>query len=53
MLSFVARSVGGELTGSEEGRNTMVVPLDALPPLKWTSQQAAVEALARMGAPRA
>lgn len=45
VLSFVAHSVGGSLTGSDEGRNTMVVPLDALPPLKWTSQQAAVEAL--------
>lgn len=47
VLSFVARSVGGELTGSDEGRETQVVPLDRLPPLKWTSQQAAVEALRR------
>jgi 8-oxo-dGTP diphosphatase len=45
VLSYVARSVGGALTGSDEGRNTMVVPLDQLPPLKWTSQQAAVETL--------
>jgi 8-oxo-dGTP diphosphatase len=52
VLSFVARSIGGELTGSDEGRNTMVVPLDQLPPLRWTSQQAAVEALrAGSGAP--
>jgi ADP-ribose pyrophosphatase YjhB (NUDIX family) len=45
VLSFVARGVGGALTGSDEGRNTMVVPLDQLPPLKWTSQQDAVAAL--------
>jgi 8-oxo-dGTP diphosphatase len=45
VLSYAARSVGGALTGSDEGRETMVVPFDQLPPLKWTSQQAAVEAL--------
>ena len=45
VLSFSARSVGGALTGSEEGRETMVAPLDQLPPLKWTSQRAAIEAL--------
>jgi ADP-ribose pyrophosphatase YjhB (NUDIX family) len=45
VLSFSARSVGGSLTGSDEGRETMVVPLEELPPLKWTSQQAAIDAL--------
>ncbi len=45
VLSFTARSVGGALTGSEEGRATRVVPLTELPPLKWTSQQAAIDAL--------
>lgn len=47
VLGFVAASVGGALTGSDEGRETMVVPLAELPPLKWTSQQAAVDALRR------
>jgi ADP-ribose pyrophosphatase YjhB (NUDIX family) len=45
VLSYVARSVGGELTGSDEGRATMVVPFAQLPPLRWTSQQDAVAAL--------
>jgi len=45
VLSFSARSVGGTLTGSDEGRETMVIPLAELPPLKWSSQQAAIEAL--------
>ena len=45
VLSFSARSVGGALTGSDEGRATRVVPLDELPPLKWSSQQAAVDLL--------
>lgn len=49
VLSYAARSVGGALTGSDEGRATMVVPLDQLPPLKWSSQQAAVDLL-RAGA---
>lgn len=49
VLGFVAESVGGTLTGSDEGRATMVVPLDQLPSLKWTSQQAAVEAVRRLG----
>jgi len=48
VLGFVARAVGGALTGSDEGRATMVVPLDQLPPLKWTSQQAAIEAYRRL-----
>ena len=48
VLSFSARSVGGTLTGSDEGRETMVTPLAELPPLKWSSQQAAIEAL-RLG----
>lgn len=45
VFSFVSESIGGTLTGSHEGRNTRVVPLAELPPLKWTSQQAAVAAL--------
>jgi ADP-ribose pyrophosphatase YjhB (NUDIX family) len=49
VLSFSARSVGGSLTGSEEGEETMVVPLDELPPLKWSSQQDAIDALRRQG----
>lgn len=44
VFSFAARAVGGELVGSAEGRNVLVVPLEALRPLKWTSQQAAIEA---------
>jgi ADP-ribose pyrophosphatase YjhB (NUDIX family) len=44
VLGFAARAVGGALVGSDEGRNTRVVPLAALEPLKWSSQQAAVEA---------
>jgi 8-oxo-dGTP diphosphatase len=44
VLGFAARAVGGTLTGSDEGRNVRVVPLEALPPLKWDSQQAAIDA---------
>jgi 8-oxo-dGTP diphosphatase len=44
VLGFAAKAIGGELVGSEEGRNTRVVPLAELPPLKWTSQQQAIEA---------
>ncbi len=45
VFSFAADAVGGALTGSHEGRHTRVVPFDELPPLKWTSQQAAINAL--------
>ncbi len=45
VLAYAARSIGGELTGSDEGRNTLVVPLAQLPPLKWSSQQAAIDVL--------
>lgn len=45
VLSFTAHSVGGALTGSDEGRNTQVVPFAELPSLKWTSQQDAIEKL--------
>ncbi len=45
VFSFAADSIGGVLTGSHEGRHTRVVPFDELPPLKWTSQQAAINAL--------
>jgi ADP-ribose pyrophosphatase YjhB (NUDIX family) len=45
VLCFAARSVGGALTGSDEGRATQVLPLAAVPPLKWSSQQAAIELL--------
>jgi ADP-ribose pyrophosphatase YjhB (NUDIX family) len=45
VLAYAARSVGGALTGSDEGRETMVLPLDEVPPLKWTSQQAAIDVL--------
>jgi ADP-ribose pyrophosphatase YjhB (NUDIX family) len=48
VLGFAARAVGGELTGSDEGRDTRVVPLDELPPLKWNSQQAAIAAYRRL-----
>lgn len=44
VLGFVARAVGGALTGSDEGRAIQVVPLAQLPPLKWDSQQHAIEA---------
>lgn len=50
VFGFAARSVGGSLTGSEEGRATQVVPLDQVPPLKWTSQQAAIDAYRRLRA---
>lgn len=50
VLGFAARAVGGALTGSAEGRNTLVLPLDELPPLKWTSQQDAIEAYRRLRA---
>lgn len=48
VLSFAAHAVGGELTGSDEGRNTRVVLLDELPPLKWTSQQDAIRVYRRV-----
>jgi ADP-ribose pyrophosphatase YjhB (NUDIX family) len=44
VLGFAARAVGGELTGSDEGRGTLVLPPDDLPPLKWDSQRAAIAA---------
>jgi ADP-ribose pyrophosphatase YjhB (NUDIX family) len=44
VLGFMARSVGGALTGSDEGRGTLVLPLAELPPLKWDSQRAAIAA---------
>jgi ADP-ribose pyrophosphatase YjhB (NUDIX family) len=44
VLGFAARSVGGELTGSDEGRGTLVLPLAELPHLKWDSQRAAIAA---------
>lgn len=44
VFAFSARAVAGHLTGSVEGRATRVVPLDALPELKWSSQRAAIEA---------
>ncbi|NJN17200.1 MAG: NUDIX hydrolase [Oscillochloris sp.] len=44
VFGFSAHVVGGALTGSDEGRNVRVAPLDQMEPLKWTSQQAAVEA---------
>ncbi len=48
VFGFMARAVGGTLTGSAEGLNVRVVPLDELPPLKWTSQQAAIMAYRRL-----
>lgn len=48
VLGFAARAVGGALTGSDEGRHTQVLPLDQLPPLKWTSQQDALAAYRRL-----
>lgn len=48
VFGFVAQAVGGRLTGSEEGRNTWVVPLNEMPPLKWTSQQATLAAYRKM-----
>jgi ADP-ribose pyrophosphatase YjhB (NUDIX family) len=44
VLGFATKAIGGELVGSEEGRNTRVVPLADLPPLKWISQQQAIKA---------
>lgn len=48
VFGFSARAVGGELTGSEEGRATRVVPLDEFPELKWNSQRDALAAYRRL-----
>jgi ADP-ribose pyrophosphatase YjhB (NUDIX family) len=39
VFGFVGRAVGGTLTTSAETSELQVVPLDEVPPLKWTSQQ--------------
>ncbi|MBC8074661.1 MAG: NUDIX hydrolase [Chloroflexales bacterium] len=45
VFGFTARVVGGVLRHDPmEASELAIVPLDALPPLKWTSQQRAVEA---------
>jgi ADP-ribose pyrophosphatase YjhB (NUDIX family) len=48
VFAFSARAVGGQLTGSSEGRNCRIVPLQQLPELKWTSQRAAITAFRRL-----
>jgi ADP-ribose pyrophosphatase YjhB (NUDIX family) len=50
VFGFAARAIGGQLTGSDEGRATLVLPLDRLPPLKWDSQRAAIAAYRRLAA---
>lgn len=48
VFGYVARAVGGTLTGSAEGMNVRTVPLKELPPLKWISQQAAITAYRKL-----
>jgi 8-oxo-dGTP diphosphatase len=49
VFGFTARVVGGELLHDpHEASEVGIFPLDALPPLKWTSQQKAVEAFRAM-----
>jgi hypothetical protein len=44
VFCYRARSTGGELRTNYENKEIRVFPPDALPELKWTSQQRAVVA---------
>jgi ADP-ribose pyrophosphatase YjhB (NUDIX family) len=44
VFCYRARAVGGELRANAENSEARVLPLDALPELKWTSQRRALAA---------